>query len=597
MEAEVVGDGLADIGEGGAVAEAAGVPQGGGEGEQGDVLAGVIGGSRGRVAAMVGGDEQQISGAEGSKEIGDPEIDGFEGLRVAFRVVPVAVKHVEIDEIDENEAVGMILEGVEGPLHALGVGFGFVGGGDPAIEEDVGDLADADNGVSGFGEAVEEHAGRGRDGIVVAVGGPGEGAGSAKEGAGDDAADFVFPAQEITGDLAAAVQFIERDLFFVGGDLEDAVGGGIDDQIAAGEMLLAQFADNFGAGGGLVAEDAPASPGDEGVDDFGGKPGGVEREWPVEEDTGEFPVAGGGVLAGGSEGAAAEGGEGGGVGCEVIKGPDIGEAEALQVGERERSSGGEMAEGIAGFGVEESGPVGHGADAGAIENEQENAGEHGSVFGEGGLDPGGQHVNEAVGDEAVHPAEDAAGSGEDDGGGDGGNAEVGAESVLEIDFAGPAMPFEEGRDLVAVLVGGDIEEDDVVAVLEAGFGLLVEGMLGAARAAPGGPEVEDDDFAFEGVEGEWGAVEGGEGEGIGAGGEGVGIDGENAGAAGREEGGGAVVGGEQGGGETGGGGAGEGIEAFAEFRVAGAGGVVEGEGPGEGVEGVFVAAGLFEPAG
>jgi hypothetical protein len=211
-------------------------------------------------------------------------------------------------------------------------------------------------------------------------------------------------------------------------------------------------------------------------------------------------VAGGGVLAGGSEGAAAEETEGGGVGREVIEGADVGEAEALEIGERERPAGGEMAEGIAGFGVEEGGPIGHGADAGAVENEEEDAGEHGSVFRESGLDPGGQHVHEAVGDEAVHPAEDAAGFGEDDGGGDGRDAEVCAESVLEIDLAGPAMAFEEGRDFVAVLVGGDIEEDDVVAVLEAGFGLLVEGMLGAAGAAPGGPEVEDDDFALEGVE-------------------------------------------------------------------------------------------------
>jgi hypothetical protein len=105
----------------------------------------------------------------------------------------------------------MLPEGVEGPLHAFGVGFGLVGGGDAAVEEDVGDFADADDGVSGFGEAVEQHAGRGRDGVVVAVGGPGESAGRAGEGAGDDAAHFVLPAQQIAGDLAAAVEFIERD--------------------------------------------------------------------------------------------------------------------------------------------------------------------------------------------------------------------------------------------------------------------------------------------------------------------------------------------------------------------------------------------------
>jgi hypothetical protein len=110
--------------------------------------------------------------------------------------------------------------------------------------------------VSGFGEAVEQHAGRGRDGVVVAVGGAGESAGGANERPGDDAAHFVLPAQQIAGDLAAAVEFIERDLFLVGGDLENAVGGGVDDQVAALEVLGAEFADDFGAGGGFVAEDA-----------------------------------------------------------------------------------------------------------------------------------------------------------------------------------------------------------------------------------------------------------------------------------------------------------------------------------------------------
>ena len=57
------------------------------------------------------------------------------------------------------------------------------------------------------------------------------------------------------------------------------------------------------------------------------------------------------------------------------------------------------------------------------------------------------------------------------------------------------------------------------------------------------------------------------------------------------------MGGEQGGGETRGSGAGEGIEALAVLRARGAVGAIGGESAGEGAEGVFVAAGLFEPAG
>ena len=65
----------------------------------------------------------------------------------------------------------------------------------------------------------------------MAVGRALKGARLTHKGPGDDPADFVLSAQQLPGDLANAVQLIKGNDFLVGGDLEDAVAGGIDDRL------------------------------------------------------------------------------------------------------------------------------------------------------------------------------------------------------------------------------------------------------------------------------------------------------------------------------------------------------------------------------
>ena len=60
----------------------------------------------------------------------------------------------------------------------------------------------------------------------------------------------------------------------MGGDLEDAVGRGVDDELAGGQVLVAQFGDDGRAAGRLVAQHAVAGAAGELVDDLGGKPSG-----------------------------------------------------------------------------------------------------------------------------------------------------------------------------------------------------------------------------------------------------------------------------------------------------------------------------------
>jgi hypothetical protein len=115
----------------------------------------------------------------------------------------------------------------------------------------------------------------------------------ADEGAGDDAADAQGVA-EAAGDVAIAVEFGDGDDVLVGGDLEDAVGGGVADQRAGLDVFFAEFVDDGGAAGGLVADELAAGFLFEGGDQVGGervdggkpwKPGSTSRpaisQWPV----------------------------------------------------------------------------------------------------------------------------------------------------------------------------------------------------------------------------------------------------------------------------------------------------------------------------
>jgi hypothetical protein len=90
-------------------------------------------------------------------------------------------------------------------------------------------------------------------------------------------------------------------MILVRGDLKHRVGAGIEDRLAGADVFLAKLAEDRGAGGVLVAEDASdARACGEGADQFGGKARlRVGEIAPVEGDrhAGDLPVARRGVLA------------------------------------------------------------------------------------------------------------------------------------------------------------------------------------------------------------------------------------------------------------------------------------------------------------
>ena len=125
-----------------------------------------------------------------------------------------------------------------------------------------------------------------------------EGIGSmAEEGAGDDAAHAVLALQHLAGDLAVAVQLMHRHKLLVGGDLEHAVGAGVDDEGILLHGLLAVVLQHLRAGVGLVAEDLVAGLLFELVDEAVREAVREGGQGSRADDTGDLPVADGGILA------------------------------------------------------------------------------------------------------------------------------------------------------------------------------------------------------------------------------------------------------------------------------------------------------------
>ena len=95
----------------------------------------------------------------------------------------------------------------------------------------------------------------------------------------------------------AAYSSSSGTVVLVRGDLEDGVGGGVDDPLARALVLLAEPLDDLGARGGDVADHAAPGGRGEGVEQLLREAVGVGRERALGDDAGQLPVADGRVLA------------------------------------------------------------------------------------------------------------------------------------------------------------------------------------------------------------------------------------------------------------------------------------------------------------
>ena len=232
----------------------------GGVREQQRVLARVVGRRRRRVAAVVGGEHEQVARAAAPR--GCPPEPAVEVLQAAVEVdgvVAVAPEHVRLDEVHEDEARSSSSRSSSTRLvDPLDVRLRRERLVDVAAREDVADLADAVHLLARVADEREVVRPPRLEREVVPVRRPLVAPRRAGERPCDHAADRVLAGEDLARGAAGLVELLERDRLLVRRDLEDRVGGGVDDPLAGALMLLAELLDDLRARGGLVAEHAAA---------------------------------------------------------------------------------------------------------------------------------------------------------------------------------------------------------------------------------------------------------------------------------------------------------------------------------------------------
>jgi hypothetical protein len=179
-------------------------------------------------------------------------------------------------------------------------------------------------------------------------------------------------ARDLVAGAAPLVERLERDEILVGGDLEHAVPGRVQDGRPGPQVLGAQLLQDFRSRSGLVAQDLAADASLEGLHDLRREPFGVDAEGVFGDDARHLPVAGGGVLARAALGHLPEGAIGARATRAIERRSQVAEAEAGQIRNRHRPRRQDMAEGVASL-VAEGGGVGRLANPEPIANDDDRA--------------------------------------------------------------------------------------------------------------------------------------------------------------------------------------------------------------------------------
>jgi hypothetical protein len=151
---------------------------------------------------------------------------------------------VEVDEIREKQAA------IHGPhalldeVHAFGVVRRVFRFGHPSTGEQIVDLSNCHHGMSGRLHPVEQCLAKRRQRVVAPVLGPGEPPRCADKRASDDTADAEALSDQAKGDLARAVQLVDRHDVLVGGNLKHAVGRRIHNERTRTHVLGAKLVDD-----------------------------------------------------------------------------------------------------------------------------------------------------------------------------------------------------------------------------------------------------------------------------------------------------------------------------------------------------------------
>src|SRR6266511_807048 len=260
-------------------------------GEEQRVLARVVGPGRGGIAAVVGGEDEQVVGAKRLEQVREPPVEILQAAVEVDRVVAVSPEHVGLDQVREDEALVEFPEQAFDLRDSLQVGLGGMGFVDVAAGEDLAHLADRVDAASGVADQAEVVGSPRLERVVMAPVGALVITRLARKGTRDDPSDGVLSGEDLAGDPAGVVELLRRDSLLVRRELEDGVRRGVDDPLSRLLVLLAELLDDLGPRRGPVAENAAAGAMHERIDHVVRKAVRIGRKRLRSHDSHQLPMA------------------------------------------------------------------------------------------------------------------------------------------------------------------------------------------------------------------------------------------------------------------------------------------------------------------
>jgi len=250
---------------------------------------------------VVSRDHQQVIALQPAQKLTELDVEADDFLPVALYISPVAPEGIEVDQVHEAQASPVIpLGGIDRLLHAVDGTDGMDGFRYAVGIEDIVNLADGDDVVSVFLKDIEGCLSERLDGIIPPVGGADKFAlVHSHIRTRDDAPDLPFVLhRDLPRDLAAAVEIVEVEGLFISADLQNGIGGRVDNHLVVVDFLFAELVQDLGAGSRLISDDFLTAFFFEFFNELRreavfGK--GDERTRRIEPH--HFPVAGHGILA------------------------------------------------------------------------------------------------------------------------------------------------------------------------------------------------------------------------------------------------------------------------------------------------------------
>ena len=266
--------------------------------QAGYILTGVVGAREAGGTAMVGRDDQQIVIAHLFQDGCQLHIEAVQGIGIARNIVSVTIQHIKVHQIHKAQTLEVLLHALKelfhiGVIALVGISLRHTPSGKNIV-----DLADADDVFPDSHQDIQDGISGRRQGEIMAVDRSCKGM-LAHEGTGNDTAHAVFTLKQIPSRLAMAVQLLHGHNRFMGSDLEHAVGRGVDDQLAGGDVLLAVVLDDLGAGIGQITQRAPPGSSFKLCHDLPGEALGISGHSLLGDHARQLPVPHGGILSGG----------------------------------------------------------------------------------------------------------------------------------------------------------------------------------------------------------------------------------------------------------------------------------------------------------